>query len=149
MRIGQAENPLVFPGSDYFNGLLDCSPMACTLRHVAPGADRFRFSFDYGQTWSDWNLYESSTLVNFEAMRMTNPSWQGIHCMVQYWSSLAQSASATVHADANYVGPERRKPRYMIRSSFNKWGLDKGKTVLMSNGGRMDGWHSPAGGCHR
>jgi hypothetical protein len=145
MRLGKEDNPLVFPEADYSSRLLECGPADCILHHVAAGADLFRFSFDYGQTWSNWTPYEGRTRVNLEAVTTTNPTWFGIHCMVQYWSSLAQSASATVHADADYSGPERRKPRYMIRSAFNKWGLDEGMTTTMSNGGLMEGWHCSVG----
>jgi alpha-1,3-glucan synthase len=123
--------------------LIECDDWTCIINHVAPGADRLRFSFNYGQSWSAWQDYEINTSLNRNDINATSPFWEGIHCIVQYWSDLAQSSNAVVHGDAEYTGPERRQPRYLVRSQLNKWGVDRGRTVTMENGGAIDGWHSP------
>lgn len=61
--------------------------------------------------------------------------------MVQYWSALSQSAGPPVHADALYIGGERRNPSYLARGEFNKWGLDAGMTMEFENNDNSDdGW---------
>jgi alpha-1,3-glucan synthase len=61
--------------------------------------------------------------------------------MVQYWSALTQSTSPFVHADALYLGGERRNPSYLVRGEFNRWGLDAGLTMNLENSKNLDdGW---------
>lgn len=125
--------------ADYSSSILECEDELCKLNNAAPGADKLRWSFDYGTSWSDWQAYVDVLTVPWEAPRSTT-AWKGIHVMVQYWSSLVSSAQVVVHGDSNYNGPERRNPQFLARGAFNSWGLDKGLTMNLENNGLDDGW---------
>jgi alpha-1,3-glucan synthase len=131
---------MVFPASDYNDKLLYCTDESyCSIDNsFATGADKWRYSFDYGGTWSEWTLYTESLNTTPDILQST---WEGVHIMVQYWSALTQSISPTVHADALYSGGERRNPFYLARGNFNKWGLDAGMTMNLENNNNLDeGW---------
>jgi alpha-1,3-glucan synthase len=130
---------MVFPAFDYNNKLLYCTDGFCSIDNsFAAGADKWRYSFDYGGTWSEWALYTETFNTSPGKIHAT---WEGVHVMVQYWSALSQSAGPTVHADALYIGGERRNPTYLVRGKFNQWGLDAGMTMnLENNDNSDDGW---------
>lgn len=124
--------------ADYSTSIVECEGDLCKLNNAAPGADKLRWSFDYGATWSDWQPYVDVMTVTEKAPRST--AWKGIHVMVQYWSSIVSSAQVIVHGDSDYNGPERRNPQFLARGAFNNWGLDKGLTMNLENNGLDDGW---------
>lgn len=123
---------MVFPDSaDYGSDLLVIDGAQCRLHHRAAGADKFRYSFDYGQTWAPWSVYEDVTTCNRTTSR--SQPWKGAHVLVQYWSRLAGTAYTTVHSDATFTGGQRRVPQYLVRGPFNTWGFDQGVNAKMTN----------------
>jgi alpha-1,3-glucan synthase len=140
IRKGLPANPLVYPASDYNNNLLYCTDRSsCSIDNAfAVGADKWRYSFNYGGNWSDWEDY-TTTYNTSDAATLTG-SWDGVHIMIQYWSALTNSAHSIVHADALYIGSQRRNPSYIVRGKFNKWGLDAGLTMNLENNNDVDGW---------
>ncbi|RXK40574.1 alpha-1,3-glucan synthase [Tremella mesenterica] len=125
LRRGQSDNPMVFPiDADYNDNLLSVSGDTFTLNHSAPGADKFRYSGNFGQTWSPWQDYETTSTLN--ATLFANNWWKGYHVQVQYYSKLAASSSYVVHGDANWSGGQRRYPQILARGAFNTWGYDLG-----------------------
>ncbi|WVQ79175.1 hypothetical protein IAT38_001271 [Cryptococcus sp. DSM 104549] len=124
IRIGKEDNPIVFPESDYSDTLFTVDDGVFTLHHVAPGADMFRYSADFGQTYSDWLDYEATSEIN--GTLFEDKWWDGHHVIVQYYSALAGSGNHQVHADEGWSYARRRWPQLLARGSFNTWGYDLG-----------------------
>jgi len=74
---------MVFPENDYNNTALVESDGKYTFTHSAYGADKFRYSMNYGQTWSNWTDWEDTTAVDFTLFEDTNMFWDGVHIIVQ------------------------------------------------------------------
>ncbi|KAF8334274.1 modular protein with glycoside hydrolase family 13 and glycosyltransferase family 5 domains [Cantharellus anzutake] len=125
LRKGSANNVMVFPlTGDYDSASFGSSGGKYTFNHKALGAERFRISTDFGQTWNNWTDWESTTTIE-SSLFPKNPGWPGQHLMIQYWSSIVTSSTYIVHADRGF-GQQRRVPQYLARGAFNKWGFDKG-----------------------
>ena len=75
---------MVFPENDYdSSGSFTFSNNAYTYTHHAFGADKFRYSGNFGKNWTQWNDWENTTTLN--ASLFTDPAnfWAGDHLMVQ------------------------------------------------------------------
>ncbi|KAG9102015.1 Cell wall alpha-1,3-glucan synthase ags1 [Ceratobasidium sp. 370] len=132
LRKGSAKNVMVFPNADYDNEAFGYSGGSYTFTHKALGADRFRYTWNYGKNWTDWVAYEDTTTIPGSVFEPTKDIfWEGQHLIVQYWSEVAGSSSAVVHADRGYSNP-RRVPQYIARGPFNQWGFDSGISSLMT-----------------
>ncbi|EIW51684.1 glycoside hydrolase family 13 and glycosyltransferase family 5 domain-containing protein [Trametes versicolor FP-101664 SS1] len=132
LRKGLADNVMVFPESDYDASALSVSGDTYTFTHKALGADKFRYSANFGKNWTTWQDYEATTTLDTSLFKDSGNFWTGDHVMVQYWSDLAKSASVVVHADHNYNTP-RRVPQLLARGPFNEWGFDRGITADMTH----------------
>jgi alpha-1,3-glucan synthase len=131
VRKGTAENAMVFTdAADYSDTILTESDGVYTINHASPGADKFRYSADFGQTWIDWTDYETTTTAN--ATLFEDKWWDGHHVEVQYWSEIAGTASVMVHGDAGWKG-RRRFPQLLLRGEFNEWGFDSGREAALKN----------------
>lgn len=119
LPISSLPDPLVFTEeADYSKTLLTGAGSSWTINHVAPGSDLFRYTGDYGITWSDWKPYEDKTEMNGDVF--VNKFWDAQHLMVQYFSNISGSAAPVVHADSSdYKGGERRFPKILARGDFN------------------------------
>lgn len=129
-RIGQADNPIVFPRvANYTDGVLtrDSAKNALTVRHKAAGADKFRYSLNWGSSWSDWADYAggNTQLANQPWSGTNGQKWSGDHVILQYWSRLAGSSSHVQHADVDKQTP-RRFPHLFAHGPFNLFGFDGG-----------------------
>ena len=141
LRVGAPDNVVVYPNTaDYSSTLFSASGGTFTLNHSAPGADMFRYSADFGQTWSDWANYEATSTLN--STMFAKHYWKGDHVVVQYWSKIAGTSNQQVHADANYVGPNRRWPQLLARGAFNTWGYDLGASASFQLN-NDDTWNLP------
>ena len=125
LRVGKPDNVMVYPSNDYSQNLLSVSGDTYTLNHTAPGADKFRYSADFGQTWADWQDYSGGT-SELNATLFADKWWEGHHVMVQYWSQIAGSGFHVLHGDADYTKGDRRWPQLLARGQFNTWGFDLG-----------------------
>ncbi|KAK5706292.1 hypothetical protein LTR97_001279 [Elasticomyces elasticus] len=139
-RIGQAENPIVFPKSaNYSSSLLfkgtttkrdaSITESGLYVNHKAAGADMWRYSMSFGGVWSDWMRYTpgNATLPSQTWTGTKRQTWDGEHVQVQYWSSAAGSSDHLIEGDlAGSSGPERRFPHLFIHGSYNQYGFDSG-----------------------
>jgi len=133
VRKGSSSNVMVFPKNDYNSSSFGFSNGQYTFTHAAFGADKFRYSWNFGMNWTAWNNWESVTTIAPSVFDGT--FWAGQHIMVQYWSEASMSVSAVVHADHNYGGMQRRVPQFLARGPFNNWGFDQGISSLMTQNG--------------
>lgn len=146
LRIGQLENPVVFPRqANYSDSLLfpsktskrdaSITDSGLFITHRAAGADKWRYSLSWGGVWSDWMTYVpgNASLPSQTWTGTERQKWEGEHVKVQYWSSAAGSADHVVEGDV--VGsdkPTRRFPHLFIHGSFNQYGFDAGVPNEMS-----------------
>lgn len=141
-RIGAEDNTFVFPDHDYDNSIFEVNGDSYTLKHKAWGADKFRYSADFGKTWTPWTDMEETTALNATAFK--NHWWKGDHLMVHYYSALGGTAAQVVHADHGYDGPQRRWPQMLLRGKFNGWGYDLGMNSHLKQKDNGD-WQIPVG----
>ncbi|KZT26358.1 glycosyltransferase family 5 protein [Neolentinus lepideus HHB14362 ss-1] len=132
VRKGSSKNVIVFPESDYDSSSFSFVNGKYNFTHKAFGADMFRYSWNFGQNWTQWQNWESVTLIEKDLFDNSENWWQGEHIMVQYWANAIMSAAQVVHADLNYNIP-RRYPQFLARGPFNSWGYDKGVSATMSH----------------
>ncbi|KAJ9616593.1 Cell wall alpha-1,3-glucan synthase ags1 [Cladophialophora chaetospira] len=131
-RIGQDDNPMVFPRSaNYSQDVLtkDSSSGSLQVTHKAAGADAWRYSTNWGSSWSDWAAYEGgkSVLVKQKWSGTKRQNWDGDHVILQYWNRMTGSSNHVQHADANrQKQPPRRFPHLFAHGPFNEFGFDGG-----------------------
>lgn len=131
-RIGQKDNPIVFPRSaNYARDSLfkDSGSGFLRVDHKAPGADKWRYSSNWGSTWSKWKTYKGgSTNLNKQPWSGTKrQKWDGDHVILQYWSKLAGSSNHIQHTDIRRSKhPPRRFPHLFAMGEFNVFGSDPG-----------------------
>lgn len=131
-RIGQSDNPMVFPlSSNYTRSLLHRNDSDASL-YISPratGADKFRYSTNWGTSFSEWFEYTGAnlTLTNQAWTGTKAQEWAGDHVVVHYWSEKAGSSEHVQHADLNRGDlPLRRWPYAYVEGPWNQWGYDNG-----------------------
>ncbi|KAF3766254.1 family 5 glycosyltransferase [Cryphonectria parasitica EP155] len=136
-RLGSSDNPIIFPlTGNYSTDLLhkDDSTGDLYITQRAAGADKFRYSLTYGSSWSDWLDYTTTTVnrtLESQAWSGTSAqAWSGEHVMVQYWSSVAGSATHMQHGDLSST-QARRWPHAHVMGEWNTWGFDGGLASAM------------------
>lgn len=137
-RIGQRNNPMVFPlSSNYTRSLLFKNESTGDL-YITPnaaGADQYRYSTNWGSSFSPWSTFtsENITLTKQPWTGTKTQEWDGDHVIVHYWSSKTGSSDHVQHADLNWEGlPPRRWPHAFIEGNWNQWGYDNGLPNAMS-----------------
>ncbi|KAH0360816.1 putative alpha 1,3 glucan synthase, partial [Aureobasidium melanogenum] len=141
-RIGQADNPIVFPRTANYssNVLSEGSNGDLLVSHQAAGADKWRYSTNWGSTWSDWQNYDgtNSTVKKQPWSGTKSQKWTGDHIILQYWNRVIGSSTHIQHADANQKQAPRRFPHLFANGDFNQFGFDGG----LKNSFKMadDGW---------
>jgi alpha-1,3-glucan synthase len=92
-RIGRYNNPVVFPlKANYTSNLLKKNRNGdLVISHKASGADKFRYSVNWGRTYSPWHLYAGGeTPVNKSLIAIpSEKTWDGDHVIVEYCKSWA------------------------------------------------------------
>ncbi|GAB7350371.1 hypothetical protein MBLNU459_g0998t1 [Dothideomycetes sp. NU459] len=147
-RIGQSDNPIVFPQTANYSSTLlfqqDVTKRASEteaglyISHKAAGADKWRYSLTWGSTWSDWLSYDggNSTLAQQSWDGTSLQSWSGNHVKVQYWSRATGSSDhiqeGEVYGSSTHM---RRFPHLFIHGPFNEYGYDSGVQNEMTNTG--------------
>jgi alpha-1,3-glucan synthase len=113
-RMGEQDNPIVFPRlANYSSELLFKDPDGSLhVAHKASGANKWRYSLNWGSTWSTWQDYRggNSTLQKQPWSGTKRQAWSGDHVIVQYFSKAAGSSSHVVHGDAQKQKTPRRFP---------------------------------------
>jgi alpha-1,3-glucan synthase len=141
IRVGQDDNPLVFPQSaNYSSSLLhQAEDGTLFISHKAAGAEQFRYSLDWGSTYSTWQQYAGgNTTLNASTWSGTSEQkWSGEHVIVQYFSSTLGSSDHIQHGDLTASQPKRRFPHLFLQGLFNQFGTDVGvdNTMKLENDG--------------
>ena len=129
-RIGQIDNPMVFlRAANYSDTLLNqYANGSLYISHKASGADKFRYSTNWGSSWTDWQLYHGRNMtIEQQAWSGTKlQQWTGHHVMVQYWSKLTGSSNHVQQGDLEANAKPRRYPHFHVHGSFNEYGYDSG-----------------------
>jgi alpha-1,3-glucan synthase len=130
IRVGTKENPMTYPRiANYSTGVLSKSSNSLSVSHKASGADKWRYSTNWGSTWSDWMDYNGGKSdITPQAWSGTKSQrWEGDHVTLQYWSRVTGSSSYIQHADADWNNkPPRRFPHLFAQGPYNAFGYDKG-----------------------
>ncbi|KAK3689181.1 hypothetical protein B0T22DRAFT_168289 [Podospora appendiculata] len=138
LRFGKPSNPVVWPTTgNYSRGLLTVDDSgAMYVTHTAPGATQWRYSTNWGSSWSAWTNYGGSgkkALITEQPWKGTAlQSWPGKHLMVQYYSKPLGSSAFMQHSDSNDIPFERAQPHIKIHGPYNKWGYDAGLPGAMN-----------------
>ena len=138
-RLGAQDNPIVFPlTSNYTTGLLhrDASGQLY-VSPKAPGAEKWRYSTNWGSSYSDWMDYTGKN-ENIEELHWTGTSiqdWEGTHIESQYWSDMTGSAEHVQHSDLEPRTVARRWPHVHVQGPWNQYGYDGGLDDWMQQDG--------------
>ncbi|KAK7739053.1 Cell wall alpha-1,3-glucan synthase ags1 [Cytospora paraplurivora] len=141
LRVGAVDNPVVWPmTANYSATLLTKSNSDLFVNHRAAGASSWRYSTNWGSSWSDWQPYTGGK-QQIEELPWSGTSlqaWSGDHVMVQYYSSPLGSSSIIQQGDATTdsnsrllrrdasTGKSRRFPHLFVMGDFNQFGFDAG-----------------------
>ncbi|KAF1995683.1 glycosyltransferase family 5 protein [Amniculicola lignicola CBS 123094] len=144
LRIGQTDNPMVFPSSaNYSSSLLhhDATTGNLTVTHKAAGADKWQYTLNWGVTWSDWQDYTSvnAALTAQSWSGSHDQEWEGEHVMIRYWGEMAGSMEHVQHGDVDFDTP-RRWPHIHLTGEWNQYGFDSGLNDKMQDTGSGE-WH--------
>lgn len=128
-RIGQSDNPMVFPRTaNYSSSLLTKSDNGSLIvNHAAAGADKWRYSTNWGSSFSEWMPYVGGkSLIEKQAWSGTSKqAWKGTHVRVEYFSRLAGSSDHVQESDSSFSTP-RRFPHLFLNGPYNQYGFDSG-----------------------
>ncbi|KAJ5179972.1 alpha-1-3-glucan synthase [Penicillium capsulatum] len=135
-RIGQIDNPMVFSSANYSTSLLHREDHNSTLfiQHHAAGADKYRYSTNWGSTFSDWKSYTggNDTIDTLDWSGTKKQAWKGEHVRVEYWSRWTGSSDYVQEGDADWKSDvPRRYPHAFFNGPFNQYGYDAGLDNLI------------------
>ncbi|CEJ56521.1 Putative Alpha-1,3-glucan synthase Ags1 [Penicillium brasilianum] len=130
-RIGQIDNPMVFTSANYSSSLLHNEDGNNTLfiQHHAAGADKYRYSTNWGTSFSDWKTYKggNDTIDRLDWTGTKKQDWKGDHVRVEYWSRWTGSSSYVQEGDTNWAHTTpRRFPHAFFNGPYNQYGYDGG-----------------------
>jgi alpha-1,3-glucan synthase len=129
LRVGRRDNPVVFTNANYTTGLIqrDNTTSALQLTPKAAGASLWRYSTNYGSSWSNWTAYTGeTTAIEEQAWFGTDTQkWKGIHVVTQYWSELLGSTEHIQHSDLE-TEVAKRWPHVHVQGPWNQYGYDGG-----------------------
>ena len=138
LRVGRGDNPMVFPSSanQSTTMLFKDANSSLYVSHKAAGADMFRYSLNFGTSYSVWEDYcnganPNTTLAPKVWSGTTLQDWSGEHVIVQYWSRLAGSSDHVQHADLGLGFLQRQFPHVFLEGLFNQNGFDGGVSNQM------------------
>lgn len=146
LRIGQADNPMVFTkAANYSSSLLFKDGTGLYVSHKAPGADQFRYSLNFGTTYTDWENYGNggnTTLAPKVWSGTSLQAWSGEHVIVEYWSRLSGSSAHVQHGDVwtGATSTPRRFPHFFLHGLFNQYGFDAGYKNEMAQDPKDGRW---------
>lgn len=150
IRKGNLDNPITFPSTVYSKTILSKpSEGFYKISSNAPGAEKMRYSTDFGRSWSRWQDYQKERSVPISDFIKTNDKrgssfWEGDHIRVQYWSRIGGSAAQQVDGDYDWRPIDsngntiRTVPQFLLRGPFNQWGYDMGTSNAFV--ARYDNW---------
>ena len=139
IRVGKANNPVVFPRIANVSATLlhRDTKGQLYITHAAAGAEKFRYTTNFASTFSPWFDYGNGGNFTLNATRWSGTAkqrWEGAHVAVHYWSSLVGSSShvqqAGIDVPAGYPSSQRWPHAFMM-GPFNAYGYDAGIDNIM------------------
>lgn len=160
-RIGQPDNPMVFPQTSNYSRTAynrasskvskratrkasskgkkkgkseERSSEDLVVTHKAAGADQWRYSTNFGSSWSPWAVYEggNTTIEELPWNGTRRQQWSGDHIILQYWSKKTGSSAHVQHADVDWEDkPPRYFPNLYAQGPYNAFGYDAGMPTLL------------------
>ena len=128
LRVGQPNNPVIFPRAANFSQTLlsKSNSGSLTLNHNAAGADMFRYSTNFGSSFSDWMPYRGGKEeIQKQPWSGTSlQAWDGEHVRVEYFSRLGGTSDHVQEADVD--SKARRFPHMFLNGPYNAYGYDAG-----------------------
>ena len=91
---------MVFPGSDYDRTALMESGDNVVFDHSVFGAEKLRYSVDFGKSWTQWRDWEDTTTIPGSGFRDKKFFWKGNHVVMN--CRLFLLSSHRVYADRVY-----------------------------------------------
>ncbi|CAI7610059.1 unnamed protein product [Penicillium glandicola] len=129
-RIGQVDNPMVFTSANYSSSLLHKRTNGTLfIQHHAAGADKYRYSTNWGTSFSDWIVYKggNDTIAKLPWSGTKKQEWDGEHVRVEYWSRWTGSSDYVQQGDADWNHQiSRRFPHAFFNGPYNQYGYDAG-----------------------
>ncbi|KAL4797044.1 hypothetical protein BDV19DRAFT_397901 [Aspergillus venezuelensis] len=127
LRVGQADNPMIFNSANYSTSLLhQYDNGTLYISHKAAGADKWRYSTNWGSSFSEWKVYRNGDVMIEELpwSGTNKQKWSGKHVRVEYWSKLTGSSSYVQEGDID--SKPRRFPHLFFNGPYNQYGYDAG-----------------------
>lgn len=128
-RIGSLTNPVVFPlQANYSETLLTEQNGQLLVNHSAAGASLWRYTTNWGTTFSDWMPYAGG-VNHIERLPWHGTklqAWKGDHVKIEYFSPLVGQSDIVQHGDVDGRSKQRRFPHLFWNGPYNKYGFDAG-----------------------
>jgi alpha-1,3-glucan synthase len=129
-RIGQIDNPMILATANYSTSLLhQYNNGTLYVEHHAAGADMWRYSTNWGSSYSNWMPYVggNQTIERLPWSGTTLQQWSGDHVKVQYYNKLSGSSDYVQDGDIGVKLPfPRRFPHLSWNGPYNQYGYDAG-----------------------
>lgn len=130
-RVGQHDNPMILASANYSSSLLHKYDNGTLyIQQRAAGADMYRFSTNWGSTYSHWLPYQGGnhTIKEQHWSGTKEQEWKGKHVRVEYWSRFTGSSDYLQEGDCPSWNPAipRRFPHLFFNGPFNEYGYDAG-----------------------
>ncbi|CAI7568578.1 unnamed protein product [Penicillium pancosmium] len=131
IRIGQRDNPMIFTAANYSSSLLhQHGNGSLYIQQHAAGADLYRYSTNWGSTFSKWLPYVGGnhSIKEQHWSGTKKQRWNGKHVRVEYWNRFTGSSDYVQEGDGpgyNFAAP-RRFPHLFFNGPFNEYGYDAG-----------------------
>ena len=135
-RVGQEDNPVMFPRTaNYSSSLLTKEDGQLTVHHRAAGASLWRYSTNWGTSFSDWLPYTGGN-VTIEEQPWSGTKlqkWKGDHVRVEYFSPIVGQSDIVQQGDVDTKTKQRRYPHLFWNGPYNQYGYDAGLNNEMSH----------------
>ena len=128
-RIGQADNPVVFPRTANYSRTLvhESDPGTLIVQHSAAGADLWRYTTNWASSYSSWIPYAggNSSIEILPWSGTKKQEWDGEHVKIEYFSRMAGTSDIVQEGDVG-VTQQRRFPHIFWNGEYNQYGFDSG-----------------------
>ncbi|KAE8549991.1 hypothetical protein EYB25_008516 [Talaromyces marneffei] len=130
LRVGQHDNPMIFNSANYSTSLLHKDNNGTLyVQHHAAGADMWRYSTNWGSSFSTWFPYTggNDTITELAWSGTSMQEWTGSHVRVEYFSKISGSSDYVQEGDSDWKSSfPRRFPHLFWNGPYNQYGFDAG-----------------------
>ncbi|PYH55725.1 alpha-1,3-glucan synthase [Aspergillus niger CBS 101883] len=129
LRIGQIDNPMIYTTANYSSSLLHkYENGSLYIQHHAAGADKWRYTTNWGSTYSDWMDYTggNTTISELAWSGTSKQAWDGYHVRAEYWNRWSGSSDYVQEGDTDWKKGPRRFPHIFWEGPYNEYGYDAG-----------------------